>query len=154
MSYLEFSVPGRVVPQGGMKAINVGGKPRVMHQKTRELMDYRARIAIAARDAGAEIVDGPIELYVMFFFDRPKLHFGTGRNAEVLKPSAPRYPVGRPDIDKCLRSVLDALTQICFHDDSQVVAVNASKHYVDAGVGPETVIEVERLNDGKEHVSG
>jgi Holliday junction resolvase RusA-like endonuclease len=45
------------------------------------------------------------------------------------RASAPRLPATRPDIDKLLRAVLDALTGLVFVDDGQVVTVNMAKEY-------------------------
>lgn len=138
---ISFTVPGRPVPQGGMKAFARGNRAFVTHQKPKELGDYRARIAIAARDAGVECVSDPICMTVYFYIDRPKGHYGTGRNAGQLKPSAPGNPATRPDIDKLLRAVLDGLTGVAFRDDSQVVDVFARKYYGDGSPG--TTISIE-----------
>jgi len=61
----------------------------------------------------------------VFQFVRPKSHY-TAKGA--LRDAAPRH-VGKPDIDKLCRAVLDALTGIAYADDSQVVALDASKVY-------------------------
>lgn len=38
------------------------------------------------------------------------------------------WHTGRPDVDKVLRAVLDALTGIAYEDDAQVVAASVVKH--------------------------
>lgn len=69
-------------------------------------------------------LDGPLSIRLSFYLPRPK--------------SAPRcvhYPTKRPDLDKMVRSVKDALTGVLYRDDSQVVHLNASKSYAsDPGV--------------------
>lgn len=45
------------------------------------------------------------------------------------KTSKQTVPTVRPDIDKLLRAVLDALTNVAYQDDSQVVAVTTTKVY-------------------------
>lgn len=142
---LTFTVPGKPVPQGGMMAFAKGNKAFVTHKKPKELGDYRARVALAAEFAQAKCLTGPVELEASFFFDRPKSHYGTGKNAEIVKASAPTYPTGRPDIDKLERALLDALSGVCFHDDSQVVVMRSSKHYAPDHEGPATVISVWEL---------
>jgi crossover junction endodeoxyribonuclease RusA len=69
-----------------------------------------------------------------------ELHFG------LPKPkSAPKrrrvWPDKRPDLDKLIRAVLDALTQVIFADDSQVVEIRATKDYVAPGV----TVEIRRI---------
>lgn len=138
-------MPGKPVPQGGMTAFAKGNKAFVVHKKPKELGDYRARVAVAAQHAGAVPITGPISVVVAFTLPRPKNHFGTGRNEHVLKASAPAWPTKNPDIDKLLRSLLDALTGVCFNDDNQVVQVAVTKGYVRDGEGPQTVVTVTEM---------
>lgn len=143
---ITFTVPGKPVPQGGMRAFAKGNKAFITHSKPKEIGDYRARVALAAQMSEAKPLDGPVELAATFFFDRPKSHYGTGKNARVLKASAPRYPTGRPDLDKVERALLDALSGICFHDDSQVVEMNTAKAYALDGEGASTVVSLWDLS--------
>ncbi len=55
---------------------------------------------------------GPVTLKLIFLQTRPKNHYGTGRNAGILKDSSPEYPVMQPDMDKLNRAIGDALTGI------------------------------------------
>ncbi len=75
---------------------------------------------------------------VSFFVLRPKGHFGTGKNANVLKSSAPSFPVTKPDATKLWRCVEDALTGIVWRDDAQIVQQQVSKSY-----GPQAGVRVE-----------
>ena len=54
----------------------------------------------------------PVKADIEFVFPRPKSHYGSGKNADVLKPSAPKHCVsrGNGDIDKLSRSTLDGLS--------------------------------------------
>ena len=52
-----------------------------------------------------------------------------------LTPLAP----GKPDIDKLLRALLDAMTGVVYVDDSQVACIWATKEY---GQTAETVVSV------------
>jgi crossover junction endodeoxyribonuclease RusA len=75
----------------------------------------------------------PVVVRAKFTFARPKAHFGTGRNAAVVKPTAPAYPASHAvgDLDKLLRAGFDALTDAgVWADDSQVVHVAARKVWV------------------------
>ena len=75
------------------------------------------------------LLTGAIVLELMFTLTRPKGHYGTGRNAGKLKPSAPEHPTTQPDMDKMLRAVQDGLTHIAWQDDSQVVFAKIGKRY-------------------------
>ena len=68
---------------------------------------------------------------IRFYFSRPKAHYRTGKYAGVLKDSAPDIHTVKPDIDKLIRCVLDALTGICCTDDSKVYRIaEAEKRYI------------------------
>jgi Holliday junction resolvase RusA-like endonuclease len=62
----------------------------------------------------------PIRMEVTFWFPRPKSHYGTGRNAERLKDSAPQYHVTKPDMDNTVKLLKDGLAGLAWHDDRQV----------------------------------
>lgn len=65
--------------------------------------------------------EGPVKFLMKFYMPRPKSHYGTGRNASVLKASAPREHLQKPDLTKLIRCAEDALTGILWVDDSQVI---------------------------------
>lgn len=76
---------------------------------------------------GRDLLSGPLYLSVTFHFARPQSHFGSGRNADQLKPSAPIHHTQTPDCDKLVRCLADAMTGVVFKDDKQVCHVLARK---------------------------
>jgi len=64
-------------------------------------------------------MDRAIFLSVTFLMPRPKS-----------LPKKVHQDVKRPDLDKLIRAVMDALTGIYYQDDSQVVLISATKNYV------------------------
>jgi Holliday junction resolvase RusA-like endonuclease len=74
---------------------------------------------------------GAVELRLGFDLQRPVGHFGTGRNAGIVKASAPAWPTVAPDTDKLARCVGDAITDAgLWKDDAQVAVLHAAKRYV------------------------
>lgn len=71
----------------------------------------------------------PVWASVTFRLLRPASHYGTGKNAATVKPSAPEWPVGYPDIDKLARCTLDALSGLAFQDDARIVSLYVGKAY-------------------------
>ncbi len=57
-----------------------------------------------------------ISLRVQFFFERPK---------SVSKKVT--HKLTRPDLDKLIRGIMDALTGVVFQDDAQVTTIEAGK---------------------------
>ena len=135
---MTVDVQGVPVPQGSKRVFN-GRLVDVNHEKLRE---WRALVARLIEHEGATFHTGPVMVTLDFYLPRPRGHFGTGRNESKLKPSAPRVPVTKPDIDKLTRAVLDALTHMAFRDDSQVAVLVVRKLYADGRV-PGVVIQIE-----------
>lgn len=100
-----------------MKAFN----NRVVHTKSKELIAWRNKVAWEAVRAGCRPVDGAVGIFIRFYIER-------GKTVSRAEPTVP------PDLDKQVRSILDALTGIAYKDDSQVTTISASKEYGIAGV--------------------
>lgn len=75
-----------------------------------------------------ELFAGPLEVHFIFRMPRLKSHYRT--NGE-LKQNAPSAPIVRPDALKLARCAEDALTGVCWHDDSQIVVERLVKLYSD-----------------------
>lgn len=86
---------------------------------------WRERVALAAHAAmgGRPLFEGPVWVATSFVLPRPK--------------SAPKTravsAAKRPDLDKLVRSVFDAITSVVVSDDAQVVASLAAKRVADVG---------------------
>ena len=78
-------------------------------------------------------VDVPLAVHIVFRLVRPGNHWGKGKNAGKLSPTAPTSPAKKPDIDKLARSTLDSLTGIVFDDDSRIVWLGVAKVYAAPG---------------------
>jgi Holliday junction resolvase RusA-like endonuclease len=79
---------------------------------------------------GAAPIPGPVFLSLTFVLPRPRGHYGTGKNGNRLRASAPGYPDKRPDLDKLVRATFDGLTNGgAYRDDAQVVRFQCEKRY-------------------------
>lgn len=142
---IEIDVPGVPAPQGSKRYVGNGR----MVESSKSLPTWRHDVQEAAKNAVGGVVppffDGPVIVHVYFVFARPRSHYGTGRNASVLKASAPEHgPVtrNRADVDKLARAVLDAITHVVFADDSQVIRLLAAKSWADPTIAPGAYIQV------------
>lgn len=143
MSRRTVVVHGVPAAQGSKRHVGNGR----MVEMSKRLGPWRAAIAEAIVEAGWQrdpILTGPVWVDLTFYLPRPKHHYGTGRNADRLKPNAPVWvstAVG--DIDKLCRAVLDAITHAgAWRDDSQVAYLAAEKHYAEQ---PGVRIVLDRL---------
>ena len=114
----EFVVLGRAQPAGSKTSFPHPSTGRqVTIDAARGSRSWKQEVAAAALVAlGADVERpafvGPVALYVSFYRARPKAHYGTGRNAAVLRASAPDYPTTKPDTTKLVRGLEDALTSM------------------------------------------
>jgi Holliday junction resolvase RusA-like endonuclease len=122
---VAFTVYGEPQSQGNLRRGARGG----LYESNRDLASWKRAVADKAGASGSDLFEGAVRLSARFFLPRPGGHFGTGRNAGMLRPSAPTWPAVKPDVDKLARAVLDALTGTLWRDDKQVVWLEASKHY-------------------------
>ena len=126
-----FRVLGTPVPQGSVKAFG----SRVVANNEQALGSWRSDVASAAQRAKPADwdINAAVSLRCEFVFPRPQSHYGTGKNVTKLKPSAPRYHVKTPDVDKLVRGVADsigdAVARVLLNNDSQIVTLYAAKRY-------------------------
>lgn len=123
---LELWIPGRPAAQGSKR--HVGGG-RLVEQSTavapwRERVSWLARAARGPRDPFDR--ETPLVITTEFVMPRPA---ATPRHAT---PPAIR----RPDLDKLLRAVFDALTVVAYQDDAQIVGIEAWKWIADPDEPP------------------
>lgn len=130
-------VPGVPIPKGSTKAFpfkrkngKMGVAVTAANSKTKP---WQAQVAAVAKKelAWSGVVwAGPISLTVCFVMPRPKS-----------LPKKVLYHLKKPDLDKLLRSVKDALKGIAYVDDSQVIATHATKCYGQSCSGASITIE-------------
>jgi len=115
-----FEVPGPFATKGSTFSFKdrrgiVRTKTDSKHGKT-----FATAVQWAAKQAGVTMIEKGrgVSLQVVYGFERPK-----GRDRWRLDPCV------RPDVDKLVRALLDALTGIAYHDDGQVVALSVRKIY-------------------------
>jgi Holliday junction resolvase RusA-like endonuclease len=137
---IEFFVHGDPVPQGRPRFRRVKPKsgaefvqtydPARSREWKEHIQKHVKKLSPTPFEKGV-----PLALHLIFYLKRPLSHFGTGKNAGILKASAPRFPVGVPDLDNLEKAVKDALKGITWHDDGQVVIVRKTKEYTTSQPG-------------------
>jgi len=90
--------------------------------------DWKKRVAQEAGRvmAGRPLLEGPLELRLLFTMVRPKSHVTTRGE---LRRHAPAAPIVKPDLTKLTRGVEDGMTGVVWRDDSQVCRQQIEKTY-------------------------
>ena len=129
---IAFQVPSVASPQGSKTYVGRGR----MVESSKNVAPYRALVSLVASSMMAErkqeiVQSGPVAIALTFAFPRPKAHY---RKDGTVRENAPLFVVTTPDIDKAVRSTLDALTGICFANDNQVADLpGVRKIYTNGG---------------------
>jgi len=144
MAMFEFFIPGIARTSGSHKSY--GGRITHAGDYTKQWMDTIAWCVL--KEVGRMcLLEGPIKLTIVFYKERTKGDFRTrqGRTSKLLKPSAPPYPIKRPDLTKLVRAAEDALTKVIWKDDSQVVIQDTRKEFCSGDQKPGVYIKIEEL---------
>jgi crossover junction endodeoxyribonuclease RusA len=141
-SAISFVAIGTPVPKGSMKAFMRPGMrfPIVTNDndKTRPWASAVQNAAIVATKYATEVLfkSGPVSVDVDFYLPRPKS-----------LPNKVTAHCKKPDVDKLLRAILDALKGVIWTDDSQVVDIHGTKHYATIDM-PRAEIHVSMVREG------
>lgn len=122
---IKFFVPGKPQAQGS----KVKGRYGNMREANSEVGPWRERVALEAYKHGDGVflpAGTPIKLILFFVLYRP---LGAPKRST---PPATK----KPDLDKMTRAIMDALTNVLWADDAQVVAVHARKRVAEPDESP------------------
>lgn len=115
---IEFFVAGEPIPQGSKTNMPLPGGRVVMVESNRKTKPWRKAVKTAAWLAMDDeaIHNGPVSIRVVFAFDRPgSTEFDT--------------KCTKPDVDKLVRAIFDAMKGTIYSDDCRVIELNARKVY-------------------------
>lgn len=135
---IEFFIPSTPVPQGRPRFVK-RGKTSVAYDPAKS-RDYKSWVRTCGLKAMAEVQatpyqrDIPLCMRLEIYIHRPRGHYGSGRNKEQLKDSAPRMPTTKPDCSNVQKGIEDALESICYEADQQITHVTVQKRYGAPGV--------------------
>ena len=136
MNMIEFTVYGEAKPKGSTRSFVVKGRA-ITTTNNPNAKEWQQLVSLAAqqhRPKGGPL-RGAVELKTKFYFSRPR---------SVSEKKRP-YPTVRPDLDKLVRNIGDALKGIMYAEDAQIVKIETEKGYGDV---PRVDIKVKELGRG------
>jgi len=127
MTEIKWMTIGIPVPQGSKRHVGNG----IMIEQSAGLPAWRNQLIYDIQKAANGFqFEGGINVTLDFRFPRLKSHYRTGQYAHLLKDDAPTYKISRPDIDKIIRAVMDAMTYSgVIKDDANCYLIMSSKMY-------------------------
>ena len=122
---IKLTVLGKPLAKGRPKFSSKGKFVRVYTPK--KTTDYETLIKFSAQEvAPKELLEGPVTMEIEAHLPIPK---AMSKKKRALIKSHDLRPITRPDIDNYAKIVLDALNDIIYKDDNQVVSLNIRKFY-------------------------
>jgi crossover junction endodeoxyribonuclease RusA len=122
-------IPGRPAPQGSKRHVGNG----VLVESSKALAPWRTLVAWSAAQHWREApLLGAVWVQLQFVMPRP---LSTPKKAT---PPA----IKKPDADKLTRAIFDALSGVCWKDDSQIVDLHASKRLAELDELPGVQIDI------------
>ena len=91
-----------------------------------ETKQYESYIAHCFRLAGGQKLEGAVTLSITMLFAIPK---SMKKADKELCKFNEILPMKKPDIDNCLKAVMDALNKVAYNDDKQVTSENVVKRW-------------------------
>ena len=138
---LDLYIPGKPIAQPRAKVTTRNGFATAYVESKHPVHGYRTDVKAAWQDAGSITLAGPLLLVAEFVFPRP--------TSKVWKTKPmPRYAhTGKPDLDNCVKAVLDALESCAFSNDSAVCRFDVFKWVAAGDELPHTKLSLIELGE-------
>lgn len=131
---VKFTIPGIPVPKA---------RPRVVKGHTytpKKTKDYETLVKdVYALTVGEYLGDSAIVATIDLYFPIPE-SYSKSKKRRIADGEIKHTK--RPDVDNCAKAILDALNEVAYKDDSQIVESRITKHYaIDGETRAEVVLE-------------
>lgn len=134
---IRFIIPGEPVAKGRPRVTKWG---TYTPEKTKNYETLVRELYIIQH--GQTLLEGELEVKIKAYFTIPK---STSKKKKALMIGKDIRPTKKPDIDNVMKSVTDALNEIAYKDDSQIVSATVSKYYSEE---PRVEVEISKIQGG------
>lgn len=133
---ITFIIPGPVVGKGRPKFARRGNF--VTTYTPEKTANYENLVKLAAHRAmdGRDHISVAVRCKIVVWVEPPASWSNKKRLAAL---SGEIHPTSKPDLDNVAKGILDAMNEVVFKDDKQVVELSLSKHYA---LNSQAVVEV------------
>ena len=124
----NIEIDGDPIPQARPKVTLRGKYPHAYDPSGEDKRQFAAGVKARLPPSFAPIA-APLEVDLVFFCVRPKSHYNKAGNVKPIFRFLEK--ASRPDLDNLAKFVLDALNNVVWVDDSQIVRLSVTKVYSD-----------------------
>jgi len=121
-----FVIPGVPVGKGRPRFARQGAFVRTFTPE--KTASYENLVKVKAEDAmrGRRIIEGAVSVAISLYVT-PPASWSSKKQREALAGNV--YPISKPDVDNVIKGIFDAMNEIVWRDDKQVVDIVVKKRY-------------------------
>ena len=145
INQIDLLIPGEPVGQirPRFSAMLINGKIQTHVTRSQpEQEGYFKQMVLKQLPNDFEIYKGPVIIEIDCRMKRPKSHYRIGKNKNLIKKSAPLFPLKTPDWDNIGKFVCDCLNEIIWKDDKQIISGKVEKFYSKTAC---TILKIKEL---------
>lgn len=128
MLSISFTIPGTPIGKGRPRFTRQGGFVRTFTPE--KTASYENLVKVKAEEAmqGRPVIDGAVAVSILLYVTPPASWSQKKQRAAL---AGEVFPTSKPDIDNCLKGIMDACNEIVWKDDKQAVDVVMRKRYAE-----------------------
>lgn len=124
---VAFVIPGAPVGKGRPKFARRGNFVTAYTPEKTASYENLVKMAASQAMAGRDMITGAVCVGIHLFVT-PPASWSQKKQREAIS-GAGLYPTSKPDVDNVIKGIFDAMNEIVWKDDKQVVDVVVSKRY-------------------------
>ncbi len=138
---IQFTVYGTPVGKGRPKFSTFNGQATAYTPAKTVNYENLVRLSVQQQQRGLKPFDKdvPLQADIIAYFPIPK---STSKKKREAMLNGEIYHTKKPDADNIAKCILDALNDIAYYDDSQVVYIRCKKNYSDEPRAEITIHEI------------
>lgn len=142
MDIRQFFIPGQPQGKGRARVAMIGGHARAYTPEKTAVYENLIKAMYLERYSDVPLMEGPLEMRVRATYAIPKSASKVKRRQMI---DGDIRPTTKPDIDNLLKCICDAGNGVIYKDDTQIVALTATKHYGEKPGAAVTVLSAEEI---------
>lgn len=135
---MQFEVVGAPVGKSRPKFSTIHGFPQALKAKNDVLYENLVKVSfLQEKQEDYNLYDKAIKMQITAFFEIPK-SFSKRKALEAAEGKI--YPQKKPDVDNIAKIICDALNNVAYKDDTQIIQLTILKKYA---LEPKVNIEID-----------
>lgn len=129
MSEITFTVPGPPKGKARARTVHTGGRTFSYTPEGTVLYENLVKTCFCQTRAQPFNADEKLRANIIAYY--PIAKSSSKKKRQQMLAGLIR-PTKKPDLDNVIKSILDALNKVAYHDDTQIVSLSVEKFYSDS----------------------